>query len=157
MTKRTQTIFNSTVLPGLLGLVIAGCQPAVSGEYSFPEGDAAAGQKAFTDLGCHTCHSVTGAPEIRDGLNAAERTIPLGGEQTTVYTYGELVTAIINPTHQVSQSRLGTMVANDGESLMRSYNDIMTVSQLADLVTFLEQHYTLKPFDRTDYRSYTPF
>ena len=135
-------------------LTLAACQPSGSAAFSFPQGDAEAGAQTFVELGCISCHSVTGAPAMRDSIREAERTIPLGGEQTRVYTYGELVTAIVNPSHKVSQERLGTMVQSDGQSHMINYNDIMTVTQLTDLVTFLEAHYTLKPFERSDYITY---
>lgn len=146
-----------TVLVGASVLALAACQPGGSGAYTFPEGDLGKGRQTFIDLGCISCHTVDGARGLRDELGEAERTIPLGGEKTRVYTYGELVTSIVNPDHKVSQTRLGTMVQDDGETLMRDYNDIMTITQLTDLVTFLEEHYTLEPFDRTDYRSYGPF
>lgn len=136
---------------------LAACQPSGSDAFTFPEGDAAEGRQAFVDLGCISCHTVIGAPSLRDGINKAERTIVLGGEQEQTYSYGDLVTAIINPSHEISQQRLGTMVQQDGETQMRNLNDVMTVTELTDIVTFLEQHYWLKPFDRTDYRSYAPF
>jgi mono/diheme cytochrome c family protein len=152
----TQQIFGGLFAVGACALALSACQPSTSSQYTFPEGDAAAGQVVFVELGCVSCHTVTGVPALRDGMDRAERTIPLGGEQTRVVTYGELVTAIVNPSHEVSQTRLGTMVQRNGETLMRNYNDLMTVTQLTDLVTFLEQHYTLRPFDRTNYRSYAP-
>ena len=144
-------------LPLALGatmLTLAACQPSGSAAFSFPQGDAEAGAQTFVELGCMSCHSVTGAPAVRDSIGEADRTIPLGGEQRRVYTYGELVTAIVNPSHKISQARLGTMVQSDGETNMINYNDIMTVTQLTDLVTFLEAHYTLKPFERSDYVTY---
>ncbi len=140
---------------GATALALSACQPG-SGTYTFPEGDIGKGRQTFIEVGCISCHTVDGARGLRDGLNEAERTIVLGGEKERTYTYGELMTSIVNPTHKVSQTRLGTMVQEDGETLMRDYNDILTINQLIDLVTFLEQHYTLEPFDRTDYRSYAP-
>lgn len=153
----TRLVKMKLFIPLALGatLSIAGaCQPSASAAFSFPEGDAEAGAQTFVDLGCISCHSVTGAPAVRDTIREAERTIPLGGEQTRVYTYGELVTSIVNPSHKISQERLGTMVQSDGQTNMVNYNDVMTVTQLTDLVTFLEEHYTLKPFERTDYIPY---
>lgn len=142
---------------GVAALLLTACQPSEGGAYTFPEGDLGKGRQTFIDLGCISCHTVDGARALRDGMDEAERTIVLGGEKTRVYSYGELVTSIVNPTHKVSQTRLGTMVQNDGDSLMRDYNDIMTVTELMDLVTFLEAHYTLKPYERTDFPVYTPF
>lgn len=39
---------------------------------------------------------------------------------------------------------------------MRNYNDVMTISELVDLVAFLETHYELNPYLRTEYRMYYP-
>ena len=141
---------------GVLAIALTACQPAGSAAYTFPAGDLGKGRQTFIDLGCVSCHTVDGARGLRDGLDQAERTIVLGGEQPRVYTYGELVTSIVNPTHKVSQTRLGTMVQNDGESLMRDYNDIMTITQLTDLVAFLEEHYTLEPYEPTEFPAYGP-
>lgn len=141
---------------GASAFALSACQPTGADAFSFPKGDLGKGRQTFIDMGCISCHTVNGARGLRDGLDEADRTIVLGGEKTRVYSYGELVTSIVNPTHNVSQTRLGTMVQSDGETLMRDYNDIMTITQLTDLVTFLEEHYTLKPFERTEYRSYAP-
>ena len=39
---------------------------------------------------------------------------------------------------------------------MRNYNELMTVAQLGDLVTFLQQQYALEPFAGPSYISYYP-
>lgn len=142
---------------GASALALSACQPSSDGAYTFPEGDLGKGRQTFIDLGCISCHTVDGARALRDGVDEVERTIVLGGEKPRVYTYGELVTSIVNPSHKVSQTRLGTMVQSDGETLMIDYNDVMTITQLTDLVTFLEQHYTLKPYERTTYPVYGPY
>ncbi|HSR61828.1 MAG TPA: hypothetical protein VLN56_00320 [Gammaproteobacteria bacterium] len=71
----------------------------------------------------------------------------LGGEISRVRTYGELVTSIVNPTHVVSQKyvrslgELAEAEADAIESPMPVFNDQMTVSQLIDVVTFLNSSY----------------
>ena len=37
---------------------------------------------------------------------------------------------------------------------MTVYNDVMTVSQLIDIVTFLQSHYELRPYEPTPYPDY---
>ncbi|MGB5326414.1 MAG: hypothetical protein WBN40_13465 [Pseudomonadales bacterium] len=73
-----------------------------------------------------------------------------------IKTYGELVTAIVNPSHKILQSFAPQHKGADGGSAMRNYNDVMTVTQLIDLVSFLQTQYQLKPFDRSRYRGYVP-
>lgn len=111
-----------------------------------PEGDIRKGKQAFIDLKCYTCHSVAGVdlPSVPFETTISFR---LGGEVSRVKTYGELVTSIINPEHVVSKKYLASMgeLAKEGiiESPMISFNNQMTVSQLIDLVMFLDSRYRL--------------
>jgi hypothetical protein len=57
-------------------------------------------------------------------------------------SYGQLVTAIVNPSHRLPIGHRRTGVSEDGESRMTAYNDVLTVTQLTDLVAFLQLHYT---------------
>ncbi len=106
--------------------------------FSLPPGDAQAGKATFIELGCTDCHRVAGL----DDLPAGEGTIDfrLGGRVTRIKTYGDLVTSVINPSHRLASGDPGLSDAK-GNSLMRRYNDVMTVQQLVDLVTFLEGSY----------------
>jgi len=44
----------------------------------------------------------------------------------------------------------------DEPASMSSFNDVMTVTQLVDIVTFLEANYEIEPYRRTEYPSYGP-
>jgi hypothetical protein len=37
---------------------------------------------------------------------------------------------------------------------MTVYNDVMTVTQLTDIVTFLQEHYKVRPYEPTQYPEY---
>jgi hypothetical protein len=67
--------------------------------------------------------------------------VELGGTVTKVKTYGELVTAIINPSHKLAKGYPIDEVSNDGESKMPVYNGFMTVQELIDIVMFLQPYY----------------
>jgi len=129
--------------------LISSCTPdkqSGTGLY-LPEGNIDNGKQAFIDLGCTWCHSVKGIelPAVED--EPPPFNIQLGGQVFRVKTYGELVTSIINPDHIISiQNRhilekLATDKDAEVKSLMPSFNDKMTVTQLVDLVTFLDAHY----------------
>ena len=60
---------------------------------------------------------------------------------TKVKTYGELITAIINPSHKLADGYPEELVSEDGESRMYVYNDYMTIKELTDIVMFLQPHY----------------
>jgi hypothetical protein len=80
--------------------------------------------------------------------------VRLGGTTTKIATYGELVTSIINPSHKVSNKYRVTPMIEDGQSMMRNYNSIMTVDELIDIVAFVQDQYVLEPITPTNYRYY---
>jgi hypothetical protein len=106
--------------------------------FSLPPGNVEAGKATFVELGCSDCHSVAG----HDGLPSGDGAIQfaLGGRVTRIKSYGDLVTSVINPSHKLASGDPALRDA-DGNSLMRRYNDVMTVQQLVDLVTFLQGTY----------------
>ena len=108
--------------------------------FSLPEGNAIAGQEAFTYLHCYECHSVDGvmmpSPPAADSPG-----VVLGGKVSRVKTYGQLVTAIINPSHKLAPGYPLDQIAEDGTSRMPVYNGHMTVQELVDIVAFLQPHY----------------
>ena len=110
------------------------------GELRLPEGDAVAGRAAFLDLGCVRCHSVRG----EEGLPAPTEPVrmELGGEMYHVSSYGQLVTAIIHPSHSIS-GRAPKEVREAGTTPMQDLNKSMTVAQMIDLVAFLHSKYVL--------------
>ncbi len=109
-------------------------------EFVLPPGDAEAGQATFVELGCNNCHSVTDKVEHAPAEGNPIH-VELGGTVTRIKTYPDLVTSIINPSHKLSRGANAMTVTEEGESKMPVYNDVMTVQQLVDLTTFLEQTY----------------
>ncbi len=137
-------------------ILAAGCTPSPKSSVGFtlPEGNAQQGGKTFEQLQCNACHTVEGV-EFAEIDSPMERKIALGGETTYVRTYGNLVTSIINPSHRFATGyKEGEIKTEQNESKMRIYNDEMTVTQLTDLVAFLQQHYTFLPYKPTPYMPY---
>lgn len=127
-------------------LTLVACDNQSRG-FALPPGDADAGRSTFLSLHCNQCHTVhndiakhsEGHPDIH---------FVLGGPTTRVRTYGDLVTSIINPSHKISGYPRNTEAAaanvnDEGESNMRVYNRIMTVQQLVDLTTYLQDSYEI--------------
>ena len=132
-------------------VVATGCAGRKSARgFSLPDGDTAQGQATFVTLQCHACHTVAGV-DLPDLDHEPETPIALGGQVSRVKTYGELVTSIINPSHRLAKGYAQDLVAEDGQSKMKNYNDVLTVSQLINLVAFLEDHYELEEYDPTEY------
>jgi len=131
----------------------AGCAtPPKSGKgFTLPEGDAQAGKANYVSLQCNACHTIDGVDQMGE---EPERSIALGGEVTRIETYGELVTSIINPSHRLAKGYPVDAVSVNGKSKMRNYNDAMTVTQLTDLVAFLQSKYKLLEYELTEYPMY---
>ena len=138
--------------------VTSGCvTPPKSGKgFTLPVGDAQAGKAIYTSLQCNACHKIDGVDQIAAEREEPELSIALGGEVTRIETYGELVTSIINPSHRLAKGYPVDAVSVDGKSKMKNYNDAMTVTQLADLVAFVQSKYKLLEYELTDYPIYGP-
>lgn len=109
--------------------------------FALPDGNSENGQATFVRLQCHQCHRVNGLnlPAGEDQREGPVEVV-LGGPVSGIKTYGDLVTSIINPSHRLVRDPDQTL-AVDGQSLMTVYNDVMTVTELVDLVSFLQEKY----------------
>lgn len=121
---------------------LAGCDSDPMSEIGFrlPEGDPVAGRETFLYMQCNECHTVyeEQLPEIPF---ADPPFVQLGGPVSSVKTYGQIVTGIINPSHDLARGYAEDVVSEGGESKMYNYNRYMTVQELIDLVAFLQPHY----------------
>ena len=144
------------IVASLLALSISGvgCMPAPSSGKGFtlPAGDSAKGKEVFVAQSCHHCHNVVGVD--RPAEDEREMDVVIGGEVNRISTYGELVTSIINPSHKLAAGYMKEDVSEEGESKMRNYNDVLTVTELIDLVAFLQSKYSIRAPEITDYPMY---
>lgn len=148
-------------VPVLLGLaaamgVLSGCDsgPKSGKGFRLPEGDIAKGRATFVELGCNGCHTVAGV-DLPPPLKPEQLSVVLGGKVLRIRSYGELVTAIINPSHELAKGYPSEKISREGKSLMTNFNEVMKVAQLIDLVTFLQSRYEkLEPDYRSDYPYY---
>jgi len=140
----------------ILFFLLASCDfgPNSGRGFSLPEGNIEQGRTTFLELECNTCHSVGDIERIA-GPEGPDINVELGGAVTAVKTYGDLVTSVINPSHKTSRRYVTRDVATEGgEMKMVVYNEIMTVQQLVDLVTYLESNYKVVHPNRTEYATY---
>lgn len=136
------------VLSFAAALAACGTSPKSAAGFRLPDGDAARGEQSFLGLGCHSCHTVEGV-DTPEPLTAGPVRINLGGDVIRVKTYGELVSSVINPSHRIAPYAGPDAVTAEGESVMRVYNEVMTVQQLVDLVAFLQPQYRVVPPEYT--------
>jgi len=130
-----------TFVVALLALA-SGCSrtPESAAGFRLPDGDPIAGRQEFIYLQCHQCHTIPGE-NFTEIPGVDPPYVALGGNVTRVKTYGELVSAIINPSHELAKGHAKEAISENGVSRMNIYNDVMTVRQLTDLVVFLQPHY----------------
>ena len=142
-------IRSNILLPACLAgmLILAGCatEPASTTEFRFPvlKGNIEHGKQSFVALGCHQCHSVNGVtlPAYPGGKPID---FELGGRIGYVKTYAALLTSIINPDHVISGEYLEKLHGQrKGITSPMPYRGEMTVTQLVDIVTFLNSRYML--------------
>ena len=139
----------------VVATAMVGCESGVDSPrgFSLPEGNADNGKAVFIKYQCLSCHQLEGV-EQADIMKNPELSIKLGGKSVLVKTYAELVTSIINPSHKIARGFPKSSLQVDGMSKMTVYNDIMTVTELVDVVVFLQSQYELIPHTRTEYRFY---
>lgn len=136
-------------------LLLVGCSQAPTDPrgFSLPLGSVEKGEEVFTWYRCMSCHQLEGFDDTVFEAEIAQKVL-LGGERTRVKTYAELLTAVINPSHKLTEGYIKDNVSDNGRSKMEVYNDVMTVTELVDLVAFLQPHYKVKPAQYTHYNQY---
>lgn len=139
-------------------LLLTGCDkgPKSSLGFTLPDGNAEIGQGHFVELGCVYCHSIVGKEDLITPPDAIEPilNVALGGSVVRIETYGQLVTSIINPSHKVTPEYRDVSMPTNDQSMMRTYNSIMTVEELIHIVAFVQDQYVLEPVKPTIYRMY---
>ena len=131
------------------GLLITSCNEQARG-FALPEGNIEEGIATYKRLACNECHSLSGVA-WKSGSDSLK--LNLGGETSRQKSYGELVTSVINPSHKIAPRYKKEATTEEGLSKMKNYNEVMTVQELVDLVTFLQSEYKVI-IPTTDYFPY---
>lgn len=126
----------------LIASLLAGCDsgPRSGRGFRLPDGDPAKGKDAFIALQCNNCHTVDGV-ELPAPTAHPDLQVVIGGKVAKIKTYGELVTSVINPSHDISPGFDHRKPAGAKKSPMPDYTQVMTARQLIDIVAFLQSHY----------------
>ena len=136
-----QTSLRLFILAPIIGLLF-GCNMGEEWQQTIhlPAGDAARGEALFESAGCVSCHTV-GDAEFAESAEAGDVRVRLGSTTGRRMSYGQLVTSVVNPSHRLAPQYFSKNITKDGDSLMAVYNDTLTVTQLTDLVAYLQTHY----------------
>ena len=136
--------YSGLLLTVLCTLLVACAKEQPVQGFVLPKGDAARGKEVFVAFNCYRCHDIA-------GVNLPERkfeppfVVVLGGKVLKVKDYGELLTAVVYPEHVISpkyRAKLMAIGKDPGQSPMPYFGDMMTVTELTDLVEFLHGQYS---------------
>ena len=142
----TGMLVGTVLVLGWLGLLRVAAQPAAHGEHgtpagwtlSWPTGDLSRGRAAFVRFECYSCHEVRGEkfPAPTDKGKVGPELSMMGPLHDVDY----FAEAIINPGAVIEKGK--GYEAQDGSSKMPSFNHLVTVEEVVDLVAYLR---ALKP------------
>lgn len=121
-------------------------------EVQFPITDQSVerGEQAFVELKCIRCHTVRDYP-LPSFSGAQPVQVELGGVILNAKTRADIATSIINPNLRLSERYLAQLSHEERrrieasklpESPMHDMTETMTVSQLIDLIAFLDSRYS---------------
>ena len=145
-------------LAGLVMLLTACEREQPVKGFVLPEGDVEKGQEVFLAFNCHGCHDIEGV-ELPERKYEPPFVVTLGGEVVRVKDYGELLTAVVYPDHIVApnyKTKLVLADKNPNKTPMLYYGDMMTVTELTDLVAFLHAQYSRRPVESYRRQYYYP-
>ena len=134
-------------------LIACNSGPKGSAGFALPDGDASVGKTNYLALQCNACHQMAAVAQL-ETEEEPDISVAIGGKTTRIRTYGELVTSIINPSHRLARGYSTDTIQMEGQSRMKNYNDEMTVSELIDLVAFVQSSYEIEPIQPPIYRDY---
>ncbi len=104
-------------------------------KFALPAGDPAKGRALFSELECYKCHAVKGEsfpPSGGDAKNVGPELTGMAGHHPAEY----FAESILAPNAVIVDGPGFT--GPDGRSIMPSYADSLSVTQLVDLVAFLK-------------------
>lgn len=147
-----ETVYNTAMNPSCALILIAAiglsfpsflsADPNESQTTVIPKGSVIAGKTLFVEKGCYQRHA---AGDISLPQSALTETliIELGSDRHVEWTRDDFAKAIMNANHTVSPDyEKAMMILGDHfkavNSPMPTFNDILTVSDLIHLTTFLD-------------------
>ena len=104
-------------------------------KFALPAGDPVKGRQLFADLECYKCHAIQGEsfpPGGGDARNVGPDLTGMGGMHPAEY----FAESILSPNAVILDGP--GYSGPDGTSIMPSYADSLSVTQLVDLVAFLK-------------------
>jgi len=136
---------NRLVATALFVATLAACAPNTALIVHFPLGNVQRGREAFVSLECHACHRVDDV-DIPPHAAPTQFDVVLGGHTPKIETFGDIITAIVNPSHRLARSYRAAAGRGEPSPMSAQFlNDVMTTQQLVDIAAFLRTQYDYIP------------
>ena len=100
-------------------------------KFTWPQGDPVKGREVFVKFECYGCHEVKGEKFPAPSGDVGPELSVMGPLHDAEY----FAEAIVNPNAVIQKGK--GYEAADGSSKMPSYNDLVTVQEVIDLVAYL--------------------
>jgi len=108
---------------------------SLAADFRLPGGDKARGKEVFVSLNCNQCHTVYGT-DVNEPKGKRRLNLPLAGEERFVKSYEDLIIAITNPQHVVTERYreilTGPEQAGEIKAFMPDLTNDMSVRQLKE-------------------------
>jgi hypothetical protein len=125
---------------------LAACAPNTALVVRFPLGNVERGREAFVALECHACHRIQDVQLTPPATTPTSFDVVLGGHTPRIETYGDIITAIVNPSHRLARSYREAAGRGEASPMAAQFlNDVMTTQQLVDIAAFLRTEYDYIP------------
>lgn len=126
---------------GLALTSLSAAEPLEEEKWIVPEGRIPAGKTLFVEKGCYQCHSA-GDISLPEAALDQKLIIKLGTRRHAGWSRDDFAKAIMNANHTVNPDyEKAMMILGDHfkavNSPMPGFNDILTLSDLIHLTTFL--------------------
>ena len=133
------------VAAAVCAATLAACAPNTALVVRFPLGNVQRGREAFVALECHACHRIQDVQLIANASPPSTQ-VALGGHSPRIETYGDIITAIVNPSHRLARSYRVAVARGEPSPMAAEFlNDVMTTQQLVDIAAFLHTEYDYIP------------
>jgi mono/diheme cytochrome c family protein len=103
--------------------------------FRIPEGDVAGGREAFVKMECFACHNIDGEKFPKKEKDPAKVGPDLSGKGAMHGDRAYFFESLINPNRVIVK---GPGYVKEGNSIMPSYADSMTLQEAVDLVAYLK-------------------
>jgi len=114
------------------GLAHGNHQTPEGWHFTWPQGDPVKGREVFVKLECYSCHAIQGEQFPAPSGDVGPELAAMAALHEAAY----FAEAIINPNTVIEPDK--GYEAADGASKMPSYNDLVTIQEVVDLVAYLK-------------------